>query len=46
MFYLLFLVPGMLLMMWAQYRVQSTYKKYAQIGSSMGMTGAEVAEKI
>jgi uncharacterized protein len=46
MFYLLFLIPGMLLMMWAQFRVKGTYQKYAQIGSSMGMTGAEVAEKI
>ncbi len=33
-------------MMWAQFRVKGTYQKYAQIGSSMGMTGAEVAEKI
>jgi uncharacterized protein len=46
MFYLLFLLPAMLLMMWAQFRVKGTYEKYAQIGSSMGMTGAEVAEKI
>jgi uncharacterized protein len=46
MFYLFLLVPGMLLMMWAQFRVKGTYDKYAQIGSSMGMTGAEVATKI
>jgi uncharacterized protein len=46
MFYLLFLVPAMLLMMWAQFRVKGTYDKYARVGSSMGMTGAEVAEKI
>jgi hypothetical protein len=36
----------MLLMMWAQWRVKGTYDKYAQIRSSMGMTGAEVAEAI
>jgi uncharacterized protein len=46
MFYLLFLIPGMLLMMWAQFRVKSTYQQYAQVGSSLGMTGAEVATKI
>jgi uncharacterized protein len=46
MFYLLFLLPAMLLMMWAQFRVKGTYDKYARIGSSMGMTGAQVAEKI
>ena len=36
----------MVLMMWAQFRVKGTYQKYAQVGSSMGMTGAEVAERI
>jgi uncharacterized protein len=46
MFYLLFLLPAMLLMMWAQFRVKSTYQQYAQVGSSLGMTGAEVATKI
>lgn len=46
MFYLLFLLPAMVLMMWAQFRVKGTYQKYAQVGSRMGMTGAEVAEKI
>jgi uncharacterized protein len=44
-FYLL-LIPGMLLMTWAQFHVKGTYQKYANVGSSMGMTGAEVAETI
>jgi uncharacterized protein len=42
----LLLIPGMILMFWAQHRVQSTYQKYAQVRSSMGMTGAQVAQKI
>jgi uncharacterized protein len=46
MFSLLFLLPGMLLMLWAQFQVKGTYQKYAQVGSNMGMTGAQVAEKI
>ncbi len=46
MFYLLFLLPAMLLMMWAQFRVKGTYDKYAQVASGMGLTGAQVAEKI
>ncbi len=46
MFYLLFLLPGMLLMMWAQFHIKSTYAKYARVESSLGMTGAEVAETI
>ncbi len=42
----LLLIPGMILMFWAQYRIKSTYHKYAQIRSSMGMTGAQVAQAI
>jgi uncharacterized protein len=42
----LILIPGMLLMMWAQFQVKGTYNKYAQIPSSLGMTGAEVAKTI
>jgi uncharacterized protein len=44
--YLLLVIPGMLLTMWAQFQVKSTFNKYAQIGSSLGMTGGEVASKI
>lgn len=42
----LLLVPGMILMFWAQSQVKGTYRKYAQIGSSLGMTGAQVARTI
>ena len=42
----LILLPGTALMMWAQFRVQNTYRKYAEIQSSLGMTGFQVAETI
>jgi uncharacterized protein len=42
----LLLIPGMILVFWAQMRVQGTYRKYAEIPSSLGMTGAQVAETI
>ncbi|TYQ27897.1 zinc metallopeptidase [Pseudanabaena sp. UWO310] len=42
----LILIPGMILMFWAQQRVKSTYEKYADIQSSLGMTGAQVAKTI
>ncbi|MCL6435512.1 MAG: zinc metallopeptidase [Leptolyngbyaceae cyanobacterium HOT.MB2.61] len=42
----LILIPGIILVFWAQQRVQGTYYKYSRINSSMGMTGAEVAETI
>ncbi len=44
--YYLLLIPGMLLMMFAQFHVKNTYNKYSQVGSSLGMTGAEVAQTI
>lgn len=43
---MLLLLPGMLLVWLAQQRVQGTYSKYSEVQSSMGMTGAEVAETI
>ncbi len=48
MYYLsyLILIPGTLLSLWAQHNIKSTYRKYAQINSRMGMTGANVAQTI
>ena len=42
----LILVPGMLLTFWAQNNIKNTYRRYAKINSSMGMTGADVAQTI
>lgn len=42
----LILIPGMILMFWAQQRVKATYEKYADMRSSLGMTGAQVAKTI
>jgi len=42
----LILIPGTLLMFWAQSQVKGTYYRYSQVPSSMGMSGAEVAEAI
>ncbi|MEN9206028.1 MAG: zinc metallopeptidase [Thermostichales cyanobacterium BF4_bins_65] len=39
-------LPGVLVMLWAQNQVQSTYRRYARVPSSLGMTGAEVARVI
>lgn len=48
MYYLSFLIliPGTLLSLWAQHNIKSTYRRYAQVRSQMGMTGAEVAQTI
>lgn len=43
---MLLLIPGMILVWFAQQRVQGTYEKYSQVESALGMTGAQVAETI
>ncbi len=43
---MLLLIPGILLSMWAQSRVKSTYAKYSRVGAACRMTGAQVAEHI
>jgi len=40
------LIPGILLMMWAQAQIRGTYERYSQVQSSLGMTGEEVARAI
>jgi len=42
----LLLLPGLFLGIWAQRRVISTYRKYAQVPSSSGLTGREMAQRI
>jgi Zn-dependent membrane protease YugP len=44
--YLLFMVPGMLLSMWASYRVKSAFKKYSNVRSARGLTGAQAAAQL
>lgn len=44
--YLLFMLPALLLGLWAQAKVKGTYKKYNKISNSRGMTGAQVARMI
>lgn len=44
--YLLFMVPPLLLALWAQHRVRSTYAQASQMGARSGITGAEAAAMI
>ncbi len=41
--YFLFLAPGILLAMWAQYRVSSAYREASRIAAGSGYSGAETA---
>jgi Zn-dependent membrane protease YugP len=41
--YLLFAAPALIVMLYAQCRVSSTYKKYSRISNMQRKTGADIA---
>jgi hypothetical protein len=44
--YFIILSPALLLMIWAQVKVHSAFRKYSQVGTSSGLTGGQVAMEI
>ncbi len=44
--YLIFMLPALLLGLWAQAKVNGTFKKYSRIGNSRNITGEQVARMI
>ena len=44
--YLILVVPALLISLWAQYRVKSTFSKYSNKGVGCGMTGASASKYI
>ncbi len=44
--YLVFVLPTLLLALWAQANVKSTFSKYSKVSSYQGMTGYEAARRI
>jgi Zn-dependent membrane protease YugP len=44
--YFLFALPAMLFAMWAQFRVQSSYQKWAQVANAQRLNGADVARTL
>lgn len=44
--YLIFMLPALLLGLWAQSKVKSTFHKYNHVRNSRGMTGAEAARMV
>lgn len=44
--YILISLPALLLGFWAQLKVQSAFKKYSQVRSYIGLTGAETARRM
>lgn len=45
-YFLLFFIPGLLLGLYAQIKLQGTYNKYVQMGVTSGLSGAEAAREI
>ncbi len=44
--YLLFIAPGIVLALWASYRVRSAFATYSEVPTAMGYTGAEAAQRL
>lgn len=45
-YFLIFIVPTIILGIWAQSKLMTTYKKYVRVPSRSGLTGREVAEYV
>jgi len=43
---MILIVPALLLALWAQYKVKSTFSKYSKVPASCGLTGGQVAERL
>ncbi len=45
-YYLILVVPALLLAIWAQVQVKTTYRKFSRVPNSRGMTGAYAAQAV
>lgn len=43
---MLILIPGLILAMYAQFKVQNTFAKYVQVRADSGLSGAQVAKRL
>lgn len=44
--YILFMLPGLLIGVWAQIKLSSAYGRYSRVGLASGLSGAEAAREI
>ena len=42
----LVMIPALIFSLWAQFKVNSTFKKYAKVRNRRGLTGADVARRV
>lgn len=45
-YYIILVIPAMLISLWAQFKVKSTYKKYSGVRNSKNITGAYAAQAV
>lgn len=43
---LIFMIPALLLALWAQFKLRSNYERYSQVGTRNGLSGAQTAREI
>ena len=43
---IIIMIPALIFSLWAQFKVNSTFKKYARIRNRRGLTGADVARRV
>jgi Zn-dependent membrane protease YugP len=44
--YFVFMIPALLLSLWASFKTRSAFKKYSQVRSMNGLTGAQAADRM
>ena len=44
--YLVFIIPGLVLSLWASWRTKSAFNKYSEVPARSGLTGAQAAEQM
>jgi Zn-dependent membrane protease YugP len=44
--YIVFMLPGLILMLWAQSKVRGAYGKFSKVRNSRGITGAQAARQV
>lgn len=45
-YYIILVIPAMLISLWAQFKVKSTYKKFSGVRNTRGITGAYAAQAV
>ena len=45
-YYIILVIPAMLLALWAQVKVKSTYNKFSKVSNTKGITGAYAAQAV